>query len=96
MVIRCIPAARKCFNPRFGGEAGRTEQCKVLLCSVVDVSIPDLVGRPVERFEDILLSKSLNFVSIPDLVGRPVEPFSEVIPECTNVAFQSPIWWGGR
>jgi len=36
------------FNPRFGGEAGRTIEDIELAISELEVSIPDLVGRPVE------------------------------------------------
>jgi len=36
-----------CFNPRFGGEAGRTPSI-ITRTPMNRVSIPDLVGRPVE------------------------------------------------
>jgi len=62
------------FNPRFGGEAGRTREISITPIKLPTCFNPRFGGEAGRTFKCPSITKSVRLVSIPDLVGRPVEP----------------------
>jgi len=82
-----VVATLESFNPRFGGEAGRTLSLSTKSAMLTKVSIPDLVGRPVEQNQTAETTVQTADVSIPDLVGRPVERLGSLNPSIQRMCF---------
>ena len=61
------------FNPRFYGEAGRTEELEAAKRQVEAGFNPRFYGEAGRTFGEVVDVSVIGGVSIPDFMGRPVE-----------------------
>jgi len=84
------------FNPRFYGEAGRTQDCLLSRGLQQGRFNPRFYGEAGRTTVYLIQSWVSCSVSIPDFMGRPVEPGGINMITIWDQKFQSPILWGGR